>query len=63
MEKQLPAPVTEEALLAHVAALKTLYEEVQSLVRSGYDGPFMGEEVRSVISAYIAAEKTALLLR
>lgn len=59
MEKQLPAPVTEEALLSHLQALKTLYTEVQRLVRSRYDGPFIGEEVRGVIGAYIAAEQTA----
>lgn len=61
--KQLSAPVTEEALLAHLAALKELYMEVQQLVRSGYDGPFLGEEVRGVISAYLAAEQTGEKVR
>ncbi len=62
-DKQLTAPPTEQALLDHLTALKTLYLEVQSLVRSGYDGPFIGEEVRGVISAYITAEQTAKSLK
>lgn len=28
--------------------LMVIFEEVDELVKSGYDGPFMGEEVRGI---------------
>lgn len=31
--------------------LMVIYEEVNDLVKSGYDGPFMGEEVRGIFYA------------
>ena len=58
MEKQLKAPVSEEAYLEHIAALKALYDEVRSFVHSGYDGPFMGEDIRGIMQTLRAAEAT-----
>ena len=46
----------EQLYLDKIAALKELYEEVDSLVKSGYDGPFMGEEIRSLMKAYRKAK-------
>lgn len=31
--------------------LYVIFEEVEDLVKSGYDGPFMGEEVRGIFYA------------
>lgn len=31
--------------------LMVVFEEVDDLVKSGYDGPFMGEEVRGIFYA------------
>ena len=31
--------------------LMVIFEEVNDLVKSGYDGPFMGEEVRGIFYA------------
>ncbi len=31
--------------------LMVVFEEVNDLVKSGYDGPFMGEEVRGIFYA------------
>jgi len=42
----------EQFYLDKIAALKHLYEEVDSLVKSGYDGPFLGEEIRPLMEAY-----------
>jgi hypothetical protein len=50
--------MTEDKYLEHIKDLKELYDEVLSLIRSGYDGPFMGEEVRGVISACMKAERS-----
>lgn len=46
----------EQYYLDRVAALIELYKEVDSLVKSGYDGPFIGEEIRSLMEAYIKAK-------
>ena len=46
----------EQILLDKIAALKDLYEEVDSLVKSGYDGPFIGEEIRPLMQAYLKAK-------
>lgn len=50
----------EEALfkkLLNISAerqyLLKIYEEVDSLIRSGYDGPFMGEDIRGVTSSVL----------
>lgn len=40
-----------------------IYEEINSLIKSGYDGPFMGEEVRQIfikVNEYNLWKKNAL---
>lgn len=32
--------------------LKVVFEEVEELIKTGYDGPFMGENVRGIYYAY-----------
>jgi hypothetical protein len=46
----------EQYLFDKVVALKHLFEEVDSLVKSGYDGPFVGEEIRPLMQAYFKAK-------
>ena len=46
----------EQYYLDRVAALIELYKEVDSLVKSGYDGPFIGEEIRPLMEAYFKAK-------
>ena len=46
----------EQYLFDKVVALKHLYEEVDNLVKSGYDGPFIGEEIRPLMQAYHKAK-------
>ena len=48
--------LTEEVLLEKIAALKEVYEELDSLVKSGYDGPFIGEEISPLMKAYFKAK-------
>jgi len=43
----------EQLYLDKIAALKHLYEEVDNLVKSGYDGPFIGEEISPLLKAYL----------
>jgi hypothetical protein len=44
--------MTEEELYNKIAALKELYDALDSLIKSGYDGPFMGEDIRPLMLAY-----------
>ena len=46
----------EEFYLKRISALIHLYKEVDSLVKSGYDGPFIGEEIRPLMEAYFKAK-------
>jgi hypothetical protein len=46
----------EQYLFDKIVALKHLYEEVDNLVKSGYDGPFIGEEIRPLMEAYFKAK-------
>ena len=48
--------MSEEELLEKIKALKELYEELDSLVKSGYDGSFIGEEIRPLMKAYFKAK-------
>ncbi len=49
----------EEILLQKIKRLKesheklyVIMEELEDLIKMGYDGPFMGEEIRGLTSAY-----------
>jgi len=44
--------MTEEELYNKIAALKELYDALDSLIKSGYDGPFMGDDIRPLMLAY-----------
>jgi hypothetical protein len=44
--------MTEEELYNKIAALKELYDALDGLIKSGYDGPFMGEDIRPLMLAY-----------
>ncbi len=44
--------MTEEELYDKIAALKELYDALDSLIKSGYNGPFMGEDIRPLMLAY-----------
>jgi hypothetical protein len=46
----------EQFLFDKIVALKHLFEELDSLVKSGYDGPFIGEEIRPLMEAYFKAK-------
>lgn len=46
----------EQFYLDKISALIDLYKEVDSLVKSGYDGPFIGEEIHPVMQAYFKAK-------
>jgi hypothetical protein len=46
----------EQLYLDKISALIDLYKEVDSLVKSGYDGPFMGEDIRPLMQAYFKAK-------
>lgn len=50
--------MNEEELYKKIVSLKkehellyVIFEEVDDLVKMGYDGPFMGEEVRGIFHA------------
>jgi hypothetical protein len=45
-------------LKAEIEAMKPVVTAAVNLVRSGYDGPFMGDEVQPLFSAVAAYEKT-----
>ncbi len=54
----------EEALLEKLVRLKkehellyVIYEELDDLIKMGYDGPFMGKEISGVISSVIEYKK------
>lgn len=46
----------EQFYLDKISTLIDLYKEVDSLVKSGYDGPFLGEEIRPLMQAYFKAK-------
>ena len=46
----------EQFYLDKISALIDLYKEVDSLIKSGYDGPFMGEDIRPLMQAYFKAK-------
>jgi len=46
----------EQLYLERISALIDLYKEFDSLVKSGYDGPFIGEEIRPLMQAYFKAK-------
>ena len=48
--------MTEEELLEKVKAIKEVFDELDSLVKSGYDGPFIGEEISPLMKAYFKAK-------
>lgn len=37
--------------------LYVIYEELRDLIKSGYDGPFMGEDIRGLFSSYLEFER------
>jgi len=52
--------MTEDELYNKLVVFKEGYdklyvikEELDDLVKMGYDGPFMGEEIRGLISSYL----------
>ena len=46
----------EQYLFDKIVALKHVFEELDNLVKSGYDGPFIGEEIRPLMEAYFKAK-------
>jgi hypothetical protein len=54
--RKLTREEEEQFLFDKIVALKRLYEEVDNLVKSGYDGPFIGEEIRPLMEAYFKAK-------
>lgn len=46
----------QEFYLNKIDNLIKLYKEVDALVKSGYDGPFIGEEIRPLMQAYFKAK-------
>lgn len=56
--------MTEDEVFNKVVELKegydklyVIYEELRDLVKSGYDGPFMGEDIRGLFHSYLEFEK------
>ena len=59
--------VEEEELFQKITNLKrerdllfVVFEEAKDLIKSGYDGPFMGEEVRGIFHAVNEYDKWKL---
>ena len=46
----------ENYYLEKIKALKEVYDELDSLVKMGYDGPFIGEEISPLMKAYFKAK-------
>jgi hypothetical protein len=48
--------LNEEDLLANIKNLIDVWNELDILVKSGYDGAFMGEDIRPLMKAYRKAK-------
>lgn len=48
--------LNEEDLLNNIKNLIDVWNELDKLVKSGYDGAFIGEEIRPLMEAYIKAK-------
>ncbi len=55
-KKKKMQELNEEDLLANIKNLIDVWNELDILVKSGYDGAFMGEDIRPLMKAYRKAK-------
>ena len=46
----------EEELITNIKNLIDVWEELDKLIKTGYDGPFMGEDIQPLMEAYKKAK-------